>query len=153
MANITAPSITLRTTKGSPLTNAEVDANFTNISNALQTGLTAASYTAADVLAKLLTVDGAGSGLDADTVDGYNQDTANTVNTLVRRDGSGNFSANNITATTFSGTFSGAAAITSGSITLTTSLAIGSGGTGATDRKSTRLNSSHSQQSRMPSSA
>mgnify|MGYP003703664005 CR=1 FL=1 len=78
MANITAPSITLRTTKGSPLTNAEVDANFTNISNALQTGLTAASYTAADVLAKLLTVDGAGSGLDADTVDGYNQDTANT---------------------------------------------------------------------------
>ena len=140
MANITAPSITLRTTKGSPLTNAEVDANFTNISNALQTGLTAASYTAADVLAKLLTVDGAGSGLDADTVDGYNQDTANTVNTLVRRDGSGNFSANNITATTFSGTFSGAAAITSGSITLTTSLAIGSGGTGATTAAGARTN-------------
>lgn len=32
--------------------------------------LAAASYTAADVLAKLLTVDGPGSGLDADTVDG-----------------------------------------------------------------------------------
>ena len=32
--------------------------------------LAAASYTAADVLAKLLTVDGAGSGLDADTLDG-----------------------------------------------------------------------------------
>lgn len=32
--------------------------------------LPAASYTAADVLSKLLTVDGAGSGLDADTLDG-----------------------------------------------------------------------------------
>jgi microcystin-dependent protein len=32
--------------------------------------LAAASYTAADVLAKLLTVDGAGSGLDADLLDG-----------------------------------------------------------------------------------
>lgn len=32
--------------------------------------LASASYTAADVLAKLLTVDGAGSGLDADTLDG-----------------------------------------------------------------------------------
>jgi hypothetical protein len=132
MANISAPSITLRATKGSPLTNAEVDANFSNISTALQTGLTAASYTAADVLAKLITVDGSGSGLDADLLDGYNQDTANTINTIVRRDGSGNFAANNITAATFSGTFSGVAAITSGSITLTTSLAIGSGGTGAT---------------------
>ena len=132
MANISAPSITLRTTKGSPLTNAEVDANFTNISTALQTGLTAASYTAADVLAKLITVDGSGSGLDADLLDGFNQDTANTINTIVRRDGSGNFAANNITAATFAGTFSGIAAITSGSITLTTALAIGSGGTGAT---------------------
>lgn len=33
--------------------------------------LPAASYTAADVLAKLLTVDGAGSGLDADLLDGH----------------------------------------------------------------------------------
>ena len=32
--------------------------------------LPAASYTAADVLAKLLTVDGSGSGLDADMTDG-----------------------------------------------------------------------------------
>jgi hypothetical protein len=132
MANISAPSITLRATKGSPLTNAEVDANFTNISNALQTGLTAAAYTAADVLNKLKTVDGVGSGLDADLLDGFIQDTANTANAIVRRDASGNFAANNITAASFAGTFSGVAAITSGSITLTTSLGIGSGGTGAT---------------------
>jgi hypothetical protein len=43
--------------------------------------------------------DGAGSGLDADLLDGYNQDTANTANTVVRRDASGNFSAGVITGT------------------------------------------------------
>jgi hypothetical protein len=43
--------------------------------------------------------DGAGSGLDADLLDGYNSATANTANTIVLRDGSGNFSAGTITAT------------------------------------------------------
>ena len=132
MPNISAPSITLRTTKGSPLTNAEVDANFTNISTALQTGLTAASYTAADVLAKILTVDGAGSGLDADVLDGYNQDTANTANTIVRRDASGNFSAGTITAT-LNGNASTATA-------LTATLGVGSGGTGSTTAAGARTN-------------
>ena len=42
--------------------------------------------------------DGAGSGLDADLLDGYNSATANTANTIVLRDGSGNFSAGTITA-------------------------------------------------------
>lgn len=124
MASISAPSITLRATKGSPLTNAEVDANFTNLSNAIQTGQTAASYTAADVLAKLITVDGAGSGLDADLLDGYNQDNANTANTIVRRDASGNFSAGTITAN-LSGTASTASA-------LNFTVQIAGGGTGAT---------------------
>ncbi len=36
--------------------------------------LNATSYTAADVLAKLITVDGSGSGLDADLLDGHNTD-------------------------------------------------------------------------------
>lgn len=40
--------------------------------------LPSANYTASDVLAKLITVDGAGSGLDADTVDGLHV-TADTV--------------------------------------------------------------------------
>lgn len=40
------------------------------ILDALNERLLATDYTAADVLAKLLTVDGAGSGLDADTLDG-----------------------------------------------------------------------------------
>ena len=42
---------------------------------------------------------GAGSGLDADLLDGYSSATANTANTIVLRDASGNFSAGTITAT------------------------------------------------------
>jgi len=42
----------------------------TTMTNALAQKLDASSYTAADVLAKLLTVDGEGSELDADTLDG-----------------------------------------------------------------------------------
>lgn len=91
-------TLTLRTTKGSPLTNAEVDGNFTALNTEVGTKLASSSYTAADVLAKLLTVDGAASGLDADTLDGLNSATANTASTIVARDASGNFSAGTITA-------------------------------------------------------
>ena len=45
--------------------------------------------------------DGSGSGLDADLLDGYNSATANTANTIVLRDASGNFSANIVDATQF----------------------------------------------------
>jgi hypothetical protein len=45
--------------------------------------------------------DGAGSGLDADLLDGYGSATANTINTIVLRDGSGNFSAGTIDAAQF----------------------------------------------------
>lgn len=64
-------TLTLRSVKGSPLTNAEVDGNFTSLNNELATKLTATDYNAADVLAKLKTVDGHGSGLDADMLDGH----------------------------------------------------------------------------------
>lgn len=132
MASITAASITLRSTKGSPLTNAEVDANFTALNTAIATGQTAASYTAADVLAKLITVDGAGSGLDADTLDGLNSATANTASTIVARDASGNFAAGTITAT-LSGNASTATA-------LTATLGVAAGGTGATSASAARTN-------------
>jgi hypothetical protein len=49
------------------------------------------------------TNDGAGSGLDADLLDGLNSDSANTASTVVVRDTSGNFSAGTITANLFSG--------------------------------------------------
>jgi hypothetical protein len=42
--------------------------------------------------------DGAGSGLDADLLDGLNSATANTASTIVARDGSGNFSAGTISS-------------------------------------------------------
>lgn len=47
------------------------DPNFaTTVTNSIATKLNSSSYTAADVLAKIKTVDGSGSGLDADTLDG-----------------------------------------------------------------------------------
>ena len=53
--------------------------------------LLAAAYTAADVLAKMLTVDGSGSGLDADLLDGYHEtafpriiSTSNNLNSITR---------------------------------------------------------------------
>ncbi|WP_210330830.1 hypothetical protein [Mesorhizobium sp. NBSH29] len=47
------------------------DPNFaTTMTNALGQKLNASTYTAADILAKLKTVDGVGSGLDADLLDG-----------------------------------------------------------------------------------
>lgn len=133
-------TITLRSTKGSPLTNTEVDNNFSNINTEVGTKLNSSSYTAADVLAKLITVDGAGSGLDADLLDGLTTASANTASTVVVRDASGNFSAGTITATTFSGTHSGAASLTSGTITGITDLAVADGGTGASTAADARTN-------------
>ena len=133
-------TITLRATKGSPLTNNEVDANFNNINNELATKFDAADFTGTNILTAIKTVDGSSSGLDADTVDGKNQATTNTANTLVTRDSSGNFAANIITANTFSGEISGSAAITSGSITGITDLAILDGGTGASTASGARTN-------------
>jgi len=57
------------------------------------------NMTANELLTAIKTVDGSGSGLDADFLDGYNSSAANDVNTVVRRDASGNFAANVITAT------------------------------------------------------
>lgn len=100
-------TLTLRTVKGSPLTNAEVDGNFTALNTELSSKLSSSDYTASDVLTKLKTVDGAGSGLDADTLDGLNAASTNTASTIVARDSSGNFAAANITATRFTGPLTG----------------------------------------------
>lgn len=128
-------TITLRNVKGSPLTNTEVDNNFSNINTEVGTKLTAADYTAADVLTKIKTVDGSGSGLDADLLDGLTSASTNTASTIVSRDASGNFAAG-----TISGTFSGAAAITSGTISGITDLAVADGGTGASSAAGARTN-------------
>lgn len=54
-------------------------ADLTTINNNLALKLNAATYTAADILAKLLTVDGSGCGLDADTLDGVQYSTINSA--------------------------------------------------------------------------
>ena len=96
-------TITLRSIKGSPLTITEMDDNFSNLNTDVGNRVATSTYTASDVLTKLLTVDGSGSGLDADLLDGKNSSSADSINTIVARDGSGNFAANQITATTFVG--------------------------------------------------
>jgi hypothetical protein len=137
--------IVLRSVKGSPLTIAEADANFTNLNTEVGTKLDSATYTAADVLSKLLTVDGSGSGIDADLLDGRNSATTNTVNTVVHRDSSGNFSAGTITASlvgnvtgnltgNVTGTVSGNATNVDGIV------ALNNGGTGATTAANARTN-------------
>jgi hypothetical protein len=96
-------TITLRSIKGSPLTITEMDDNFSNLNTDVGNKVSTSTYTGSDILTKLLTVDGSGSGLDADLLDGKNTASTDTINTIVARDGSGNFAANQITATTLTG--------------------------------------------------
>jgi len=86
-----------------PLTNLEIDTNFSNINTEIVNKLDSSSYTAADVLTKIKTVDGTGSGLDADLLDGLNAVSGATGASIVSRDSSGNFSSNQITAAQFVG--------------------------------------------------
>lgn len=88
----------LRNVKGSPLSISEVDANFSAIATKLGEKVDESAYTDALVLTKIKNVDGPGSGLDADTVDGLNPTATNINSSIVSRDASGNFSASNITA-------------------------------------------------------
>ena len=137
--------IVLRSVKGSPLTIAEADANFTNLNTEVGTKLDTATYTAADVLSKLLTVDGSGSGIDADLLDGRNSATTNTVNTVVYRDSSGNFSAGTITATlvgNVTGNLTGnvTGTVTGNATNVDGTVAINNGGTGATTAANARTN-------------
>jgi hypothetical protein len=92
--------------KNSPLTNAEIDTNFSNLNTDIGTRLLSTDYTASDVLTKIKTVDGTGSGLDADLLDGLNAVSGATGASIVSRDASGNFSAGTITAT-FTGNVTG----------------------------------------------
>jgi len=139
-------SITLRTVKGSPLSNQEMDDNFNNINVQLSAALPASSYTASDVLTKIKTVDGAGSGLDADLLDGYSTASAATANTIALRDVNGDLFAGTFWGTSFqgnlvgnvtgnvTGSLSGVATNVSGTV------AIANGGTGGSDATAARSN-------------
>lgn len=131
--------IVLRSVKGIPLTIAEADANFSNLNTEVGLKLNAASYTAEDILTKLKTVDGSGSGLDADLLDGLvaSNNHVGSTETIVSRDTFGNFSATTINANLvgnvtgnvvgdLTGTVTGNATNVSGVV------AIANGGTGST---------------------
>lgn len=92
-------SLTLRSVKGAPLTNNEIDTNFSNLNTDVGNRVLSSDYEDSDVLAKIKNVDGSGSGLDADLLDGLNTSSSDTSgNTVVTRS-SGNFSANTVTLT------------------------------------------------------
>lgn len=96
-------TLTLRSVKGAPLTNNEIDTNFSNLNTDIGNRLLSSDYTASDVLTKIKTVDGTGSGLDADTLDGLNTSSSDTSGNSVVTRSSGNFSAGTITATQLNG--------------------------------------------------
>lgn len=140
-------TLVLRQTKGQPLTNTEVDGNFTNLNDELATKLPSATYNPADILTKIKTVDGVGSGLDADLLDGLNTSFAlpSTADksSVVSRDPSGNTNLNQLT---LASTLTGASANFSGNLSVgTITIANGSipvqvGGTGATTSQNARQN-------------
>ena len=100
------------------------DPNFaTTVTNSIATKLPSASYTAADVLTKIKTVDGTGSGLDADLLDGQQGSyyaAASSLSSYLPLTG---------------GTLTGDLAVNGGAVTVgngTFNLAISTDGTGAT---------------------
>lgn len=121
--------LTLRLVKGSILTSAELDNNFTNLNNDIASRLLASTYTASDILTKLKTVSGVGSGLDADTVRGLPPSNQIPVtpdrSSVVTRDSAGNVFVNNITGTLLGN-------ITGTSNNVTGIVNIVNGGTGGT---------------------
>lgn len=86
-------TLTLRTQENRPLTNLEIDNNFINLNNDLAGKYDTADFTGANILTHLLSVDGTGSGLDADLLDGLNATSDNIPSTVVARDASGDLSA------------------------------------------------------------
>jgi hypothetical protein len=139
-------SIVLRSVKGSPLTIAEADGNFSNLNAEVGAKLDAANYTAADVLTKIKTVDGDGSGLDADLLDGLETSSTNTGDTVVVRDSAGDFSANSITAVGFTGNLTGnvignlTGTVTGNATNVDGTVTINHGGTGGTTAQEAREN-------------
>ena len=138
-------SITLRNVKGSPLTNAEVDANFNNINTELVLKLVATDYSATDVISKVKSVAVATADINVNKLNGLSAATANTVSTVVARDSNGDFSAGTITATaiiasTLTGTLTGnvTGTLTGNASNVNGVVALTNGGTGANDAPTAR---------------
>lgn len=98
LSQVTSSAAELNLLDGVTATTTEInyiDGVTSAIQTQIDTKLASASYTAADVLSKLLTVDGAGSGLDADLLDGISSAgftprvTSTTDNAVARYDSTG----------------------------------------------------------------
>jgi hypothetical protein len=139
-------TIVLRNVKGSPLTNAEVDANFNNINSEVGTKLNSSSYTATDVITKIKSVDINTANINVARLNGYNAATTNTVGTIVARDSNGDFAAGTITAVTLIGNVTGnitgnlTGTVTGNASNVNGTVAINNGGTGGTTASSARTN-------------
>jgi hypothetical protein len=139
-------TIVLRNVKGSPLTNAEVDANFNNINSEVGTKLNSSSYTATDVITKVKSVDINTANINVARLNGFNAATTNTVSTIVARDSNGDFAAGTITAVTLIGNVTGnitgnlTGTVTGNASNVNGTVAINNGGTGGTTASSARTN-------------
>lgn len=139
-------TIVLRSVKGSPLTNAEVDANFNNINSEINAKLDASQYTASDVITKIKSVDVNTANINVAKLNGYNAATTNTVSTVVARDSNGDFSAGTVTAVTFIGNVTGdvtgnlTGTVTGNATNVDGTVSIEHGGTGGTTASSARDN-------------
>ena len=138
-------NIVLRSVKGSPLTIEEADSNFSNINTEVGTKLDAADYTAAEILSLLAAADeGNGNSLNAATVQSLGISSTSTADTIVRRDSSGDFSSNTITATSFIGPLTGnvvgnvTGTVTGNATNVDGVIEINHGGTGATTAEAAR---------------
>ena len=131
--------IVLRSVKGSPLSIAEADANFSNLNTEVGTKFDAVEFTAENVLALLseYDTDGNGQGLNAAMVLAKELDTTDTADTIALRDQEGG-----INATTFTGNLTGnvtgdvvgnlTGTVTGNASNVDGTVAISHGGTGAT---------------------
>jgi len=140
-------TIVLRSVKGSPLTIAEADANFSNLNTEVGTKFDAAEFTAENVLDLLSEYDedGNGQGLNAASVLSKEIDITATADTIALRDEDGG-----LTAVTFTGNLTGnvtgnvigdlTGTVTGNATNVDGVVAVDHGGTGATIPSAARTN-------------
>lgn len=105
---ITIPSaLVYRSTPGrnTPLTNLELDQNFAYVENLAELRLPVSQFTSTQIISKLNSDSQSSSagGINSFLLRGFAPNDGTVASTLVLRDSTGSFSANTITATTFSG--------------------------------------------------
>lgn len=127
-------SLILRSSKAFPLTNTELDGNFTFLNSSIDTKLAITDFTSTSVLLKITSgPQGESSGIDASKVRGFVPTNQATANTIVTRDVNGDFQAREIFVELIHGksTDSDHADTADTALTVTNTLPINKGGTGA----------------------